>query len=230
MPLLLRILRSRAARLLFLALLLLGSLHITRGSLSYLTEGDLHPFLLEKLPLPSERAWLLAIQVHVVAAAFALPACVALLSQRVLRALPQVHRWLGRMTGAVVLFALVPSGSYLAFFAMGGAPSTAGFLLSGAIVLFAMLRATQTARARDFVEHRRFTAHVVAQLSVAVTSRALLVFFHVLGVDAELAYITALWGPVIASALFVEAARIHTRSWRRSDEVARVHLLFDPVR
>src|SRR6185369_11597026 len=114
---------------------------------------------------------------HVVAAAFALPGCLLLLSKRVLVRAPLAHRWAGRATAAVVLLALVPSGSYLALFAKGGIASTLGFLLSGAIVAAAMVQGVREARARRFAAHRRLVLHVLAQLSVAVTSRAILVGF-----------------------------------------------------
>ena len=105
-------------------------------------------------------------------------------------------------------------------------------LSNGAVVFLAMWRAIRAVRERDFVAHRRFTAHVAAQLSVAVTSRALLVLFHLCGIDAELAYIVALWIPVVASALFVEFARTAPMQPKRrsSGEVAPVHLAFDPAR
>ncbi|HEY4220545.1 MAG TPA: DUF2306 domain-containing protein [Myxococcota bacterium] len=194
----------KLARLLFLAACAVGSSLITRASVAYFTEGDLHPFVLEKEPLPLEQVWLTALHVHVVAAALALPACLLLVSRWLLRSFPRAHRWLGRVTGAVILCALVPSGAWLALFAKGGLASTAGFLLSGAIVFCAMLNGIRTARARDFVSHRRSVLHVLAQLSVAVTSRALLIAFDRAGVSADAAYWAALWGPVLASAAVVE--------------------------
>src|ERR1043165_3993708 len=164
-----------AVRFVVLALMLAGSFFITRGSIAYFTLGDTHPFILEKEPIPLEDLWIAALHTHVVAAAFALPACIALMSRFVLRRLPRVHRWLGRAAGVVVLFALVPSGAYMAFFAKGGLPSTVGFLLSGAIVAVAMVAGVVTARRKRFVQHRRAMLQVLAQLSVAVTSRAMLV-------------------------------------------------------
>jgi len=219
-------------RPLFLLAMAWGSALITWGSLPYFLGDDEHPFILEKIDnvhLASEAAWITALHVHVVAAAFALPACIALVLHSVQRRFPRVHRWLGRLTGAVVLLALVPSGGYLAFWAKGGAPSTAGFLSSGGIAAFAMVQGVRAARARDYVVHRRCMAHVLAQLSVAVTSRAMLVLFDFAGVGPEPAYIAALWVPVIASALAAELAtspiRRRTRGNRRNDDADRVHLL-----
>src|SRR5689334_12994807 len=139
----------RLFRATWLLALALGSAFITVASLGYF-RADLPAFVVEKLPLPWEQVWLGALRVHVVAAAFALPCCLVLMSRTVLARAPRLHRWAGRATAAVVLFALVPTGSYLALFAKGGVPSTAGFLLSGAIVAVAMVQAVREARARRF--------------------------------------------------------------------------------
>ncbi len=223
-------------RLLWLCLLAAGSFLITRGSVSYFLEGDLHPFVLEKEPIPLESVWISALHVHVAAAAFALPACIALVSRRLMRTLPRVHRWLGRTTGLVVVFALVPSGAWMALFAKGGAASTAGFLLSGGVVFVAMVNGVRAARAGDYVAHRRAMLHVLAQLSVAVTSRALLVAFDRAGVDPELAYLVALWGPVLMSVAGAELVARSRRAslpgpGRRTDEAVRMDPVFvDAVR
>ena len=183
--------------------LALGSFAITAASAVYFGE-EIAPFVLEKLPLPLEDVWMLALRVHVLAAAVCLPGCLVLFSGTILRRAPRLHRWLGRLVAALVLLALVPSGFYLSLFAKGGLPSTLGFMASGAIVSFGMVRAIAAARARRFAVHRRWALHVLAQLSVAVTSRALLFAFDAAAVDEELAYVVALWLPVAASFLLVE--------------------------
>src|SRR3954470_15756227 len=119
-------------RVLVLVALALGSLAITASSLAYFEE-DLAPFVLEKLPLPLEDVWMLALRTHVVAASVCLPGCL-LLSLGIVIRRARLHRWLGRITAAATLLALVPSGLYMAWFAKGGVASTVGFMLSGAIV------------------------------------------------------------------------------------------------
>src|SRR6185503_14407959 len=91
-----------------------------------------------------------------------------------------------------------------AFDAKGGAVVALGFLLSGAIVAGFMVHGVLSARRRDFVSHRRAMRHVVAQMSVAVTSRALMAGLDAAGVDPDVAYVVALWGPVLASAAVAE--------------------------
>src|SRR5262249_25279318 len=143
---------------------------------------------LEKLPLRFERLWLGALHVHVAAALVSLPLCIVLMTRAIQRR-AAVHRWLGRLAGVLVLFALVPSGVVLAFDAKGGAGVTAGFLLSAAIVAWGMVRGVVAARRRDLTLHRRAMRHVFAQMTVAVTSRALLIALDAWGVDPALAYV-----------------------------------------
>jgi hypothetical protein len=195
---------ARFGRLGFFALMGAGVWLMLSASTSYLDLGDAHPFFLEKLPLTHPRWWLAALYVHVPSALLSLPACLVLLVERVRRRWPRFHRWLGRTTGVLILCAVVPSGMYLALFAQGGLITTLGFWATGAIAFVAMLTSIQSARARDMKAHRRFSTHVVAQLSVAVVSRFLLAGAELVGLYSEWAYIAALWVPVVGSALVAE--------------------------
>ena len=188
-----------------------GSAAITRASLGYFGD-EMPPFVIEKLPLPHEEMWLWVLKVHVLAAAICLPSCLLLVSTTVVRRLSWFHRWLGRITGPLALFALVPSGAYLALFAKGGLASTIGFLLSGSIIAVAMVLGVVTARKRRFLEHRRWMLHVLAQMSVAVTSRAMLFGFDAAGVDERTAYLVSLWLPVLGSFVVVELLSTRARA------------------
>jgi uncharacterized membrane protein len=192
------------SRLTFFASMVAGVGLMFAASQSYWELGREHPFFLEKLPLAQPELWLTALYVHVPSALFALPACLLLLVQRLRVRWPRVHRWLGRVTGALVLLAVVPSGAYLALFAQGGLWSTLGFWTTGAIAFVAMLKSIQSARRGDLRTHRRCSAHVAAQLCVAVISRFSLVGAEALGLYSEWVYIAALWLPVFGCALAAE--------------------------
>jgi uncharacterized membrane protein YozB (DUF420 family) len=187
----------------FLGSMLLGSALITCMSLPYFDFETLPPFVIEKLPLRFESLWLAALRVHVAAAALGFPLCLLLLTRALQRRVVW-HRWLGRVTGGLLLFALLPSGVVLAFDAKGGAVVTAGFLLSAVIVATALIFGVRAARRRDLISHARAMRHVVGQMSVAVVSRALIVALDSAGVAPDVAYVAALWGPVLASAVLVE--------------------------
>lgn len=183
--------------------MLLGSALITLMSLPYFDFETLPPFVIEKLPLRFEALWLASLRIHVAAAALSFPLCLALMTRTSQRR-PRFHRYLGRVTGVLVLFALVPSGTVLAFDAKGGPIVSAGFLLSAAIVAAAMVIGVRAARRRELTLHARAMRHVLGQMSVAVISRAMIVASDALGVDPALAYVVALWLPVLASVAVVE--------------------------
>lgn len=183
--------------------MLLGSGLITAASLVYFDWGTLPPFAIEKLPVRFETLWLASLRLHVVTALVCFPLCLILML-RSLQRRPAWHRRLGRVAGVGVLLGVVPSGAVLAFDAKGGPAVTAGFLLSGAIVAAAMLHGVLAARRRDLSTHARAMRHVVAQMSVAVTSRAMLVGLDAVDADPDFSYLVALWVPVLASALAAE--------------------------
>jgi hypothetical protein len=193
----------------FLVVMLVGSTLITASSLAYFDFETLPAFVIEKLPVRFESLWLASLRVHVAAASISFPLCLLLMT-RPLQRRAAWHRWLGRFAGVLVLFALVPSGIVLAFDAKGGLIVTAGFLVSAAIIGWFTVRGVQAARVRDLVSHRRAMRHVLGQMSVAVSSRALLLGLDAAGVDPDFAYVVALWGPVLASAAVVELVSLRS--------------------
>ncbi len=195
--------RTEGLRLLFLGTMTLGAAFIIASSLAYFDFRELPPFAIERLPVRFSTLWLASLRVHVTAALFSLPLCILLMTRMVQR-WRVIHRWLGRAAGGIILFALVPSGAVLAFDAKGGALVTAGFLLSDALVAFFMVKGIAAARRREFITHRRAMGHVFAQMSVAITSRAMLMALDVAGVSPDLAYVIALWLPVVGSAAVAE--------------------------
>lgn len=187
----------------FLLLMLAGWALILRASLTYFDFEELPAFVLEKLPLRFETLFMFSLRAHVASALVSFPLC-AVLMTRWLQRRPPIHRWLGRTAGILVLFVLVPSGVVLAFSAKGGPIVSAGFLLSGAIIAWFMVQGVAAARGRDLVAHRRAMRHVFAQMSVAVSSRTLMLVLDSAGVDPEPAYVLALWVPVLLSAAVAE--------------------------
>ncbi len=187
----------------FLVVMLAGSALITASSLAYFDFGTLPPFVVEKLPVRFESLWLASLRIHVASVSLAFPLCLVL-TTRALQRRAAWHRWLGRLTGVLVLVALLPSGVVLAFDAKGGRMVTSGFLLSAAIVAWFMVTGVLAARRRDLVSHRRAMRHVIAQMSVAVVSRALIVGLDAAGIDPDVSYVIALWVPVLACAAVAE--------------------------
>jgi len=87
----------------------------------------------------------------------------------------------------------------------GRPPSTAGFLVSGAIAAAAMVQAASRSARRAASRHISATRCTYSGSSAsAVTSRAMLFGFDALAFNPERAYLIALWLPVVASTLAVE--------------------------
>ena len=116
----------------------------------------------------------------------------------------------------VVMVAVVPSAIVLSFVAKGGWPSTVGFVMSAGLTAVAMVRSVRCARARRVEAHRRWAWHVGAQLSVALSSRAILRLTFDTDLDPTVAYWVSLWGPMIFGVVAVE---ILTRTPQGSSSV-----------
>ena len=185
----------------------IGSALITASSVAYFDFTTLPPFVIEKLPVRFETLWLASLRIHVASALLSFPLCLLLMTRWIQRR-PTWHRSIGRFVCGLVLVTLVPSGIVLAFDAKGGTVVTAGFLLSAAIVAGCTIGGAMAARRRDFGSHRRAMRHVVGQMSVAVVSRVMIVGFDVAGFDPRLAYVVALWVPVLGAIAVVERSAI----------------------
>lgn len=211
----------QAPRRLLVAAMLAGSALITASSVAYFDADTLAPFVIEKLPVRFEALWLFSLKLHVVSAALSFPLCLLLVT-RTLQRRRTLHRWLGRVAGVVLLFGLVPSGAVLAFDAKGGAPVAAGFLLSGGIVALGVVAGVLAARRRDLVSHRRAMLHVVAQMSVAVWSRALMVALDAASVEPGISYAISLWAPVLLCVAFAELASRRAGPLRPLPSIERI--------
>jgi uncharacterized membrane protein len=196
---------SSLPRQTFFVLMAVGAALITLTSLVYFDPDVLAPFVIEKLPVRFETLWLVSLKAHVASALVSFPLCLLLMTRWIQRR-KVWHRWIGRIAGLLVVAVLVPTGAVLSLEAKGGTPVTLGFLLSGAIVLAGMIHGVRFARQKQLVAHARAMRHVVAQMSVAVTSRAMLIAFDFAGTNPDTAYVVALWVPVLVSALAAEWA------------------------
>jgi hypothetical protein len=202
----------------------IGSALITAASVAYFDWTTLPPFVIEKLPVRFETLWLASLRIHVASALLSFPLCLLLMT-RWLQRRPAWHRSIGRFVCGLILVTLVPSGVVLAFDAKGGNVVTAGFLLSAAIVGVCTIGGAAAARRRDLVSHRRSMRHVVGQMTVAVVSRVMIVGFAVVGLDPDIAYIVALWVPILAAIAVVERAALERlfSSFKPIQHVGGIH-------
>ena len=94
---------------------------IARNSGLYFSTPRRHGFVWEKGELADNPLWLGALVLHVGAGLVCLFAALVQIWRPLLRRLPALHRWLGRLYVWSILLVLAPTGFYLALFAHGGA-------------------------------------------------------------------------------------------------------------
>jgi hypothetical protein len=98
-------------------------------------------------------------------------------------------------------------------------------MLSGLIVAVAMVAGIRSARAGKYAAHRRAVLHVLGQLSVAVTSRAMLFAADAINAEPIGAYLWSLWLPVLGTVAFIELFVIRRPTWRIHEAAARPDVL-----
>ena len=82
-----------------------------------------------------------------------------------------LHRNLGKIYLASILFMAGPSGLFMAFYAEGGPVSVAGFLVMAGLWLWTTFRAYETIRRRNVAGHIRWITRSYALSFAAVTLR-----------------------------------------------------------
>ncbi|MEM9236074.1 MAG: DUF2306 domain-containing protein, partial [Verrucomicrobiota bacterium] len=135
-------------------------------------------------------------------------------SRRLLRSIPSLHRWLGRIYVYSVLGLVGPTGLYLALFAKGGFWGRAGFLLLGILTMHFTLQGFVALRrgGRDMTRHFEFMIRSFAMLASAITFRIGHLGFHLLGVDDRTNYLVSLWLSILGNAAVAEAVVLRLRS------------------
>jgi len=89
-----------------------------------------------------------------------------------------LHRFLGKVTLLLLLFAVVPSGWILSGFAMGGSAGKFTFFVLSSYTAFAAFRGYTSIRSNDLFNHRFWMIEVLLLLSSAIILRLLLALFQ----------------------------------------------------
>ncbi len=136
-----------------------------------LTSGFIFSHLEHYLKLPH---WRWSFYSHAVAGPLILfSGLIAVLSRE---KLTQLHRWVGKIYVAVVLFFAAPTGFLMAFFAMGGVVAKASFLTLSILWFWITYRGYQFGKQKKVMEHA-----TLMTLSLGLTCSALvqrrIVFF-----------------------------------------------------
>lgn len=134
-----------------------------------------------------------AFYAHLVAGPTSLIVGTILVSERFRRWAPAWHRRLGRMQVACVLLLLVPSGMWMARYAMTGATAGLGLGVLAIATGFCCAAGWRAAVARRFDEHRRWMWRTYLLLCSAVVIRMIGGLATVLQIDAEWVYPVSVW-------------------------------------
>ncbi len=118
---------------------------------------------------------------------------------------PVLHRNAGKVYVAAVLFLAAPGGFIIAFSAIGGQVSELCFLLLAMLWMYFTYKAYQTARERNFVEHKKHMTRSFLLMLSAINLRILsFIFNHYLQYDSVQMYIWAAWLSWVPSLLIYE--------------------------
>lgn len=183
---------------------LAGSVMILDNSFTDFRPGGERVFIEQRGTAAGQPLWLFSLYLHVVAGSICLLASLPLLSGRVLRHIPSLHRICGRIYAMTVLLLLCPTGIHLAFSAKGGAAGQGGFLLLGIATFLTTFLGVAAIRSRDLPRHRRWMTRSFALVATAVTFRVYhVVFFHA-GLPDEANYLASLWFSILGNAAVAE--------------------------
>jgi uncharacterized membrane protein len=169
-------------------------------------------FLLAKQELIDNGFWMSAFYVHITGGMLALVTgplqFIPSFRNRFLR----VHRSLGKVYLAAILFIGAPSGLFMAFYAEGGIWGSIGFTLMALLWLGTTWMAYETIRKRDIAGHRAWMTRSFALTFAAITLRV--------------------WVPVASDYLHLDPGFIETSSawisWIPNLIVAEILLRFTP--
>lgn len=185
--------------------MVLGSLLIAWNSLSYVTLGQEHPFLIEKEPHSGGLFYRLMLWSHIGAGCVCLLAAAAQFSRPLLRRWPRVHVALGLTYVWATLAVVAPTGLYLAFFAKGGFSGVGGFLLLGVVTTWFTWNGWRALGRRDLPAHRDWMIRSYAMNTTSVTFRTLHLLFFVWEMPYAQNYLLSLWLGLLLNALAAEA-------------------------
>ncbi len=149
--------------------------------------------------------WRIAFFVHVFTSVFVLAAGFTQFSPRILGRYKKIHRTMGKVYVIVILFITGPASFIMALLANGGILSRIAFTCLSVLWMYTTAKAWQTARARQFAEHRNWMYRSYALTLSAITLRAwkwlLIALFHLRPLNT---YMIVAWLGFVPNLLIAE--------------------------
>src|ERR1700733_5380122 len=138
------------------ALLSIGCFLMLRTIVGYTVFRDDVQFLVLKQAYVHNGVWKTAFYIHVFSAVVALLAGFTQFSSELLRDKPKVHRLVGKIYVANILFINFPAGLIMGVCANGGLPGKTAFLLLDTLWFYFTLKAFLCVKNRQFAEHKNY--------------------------------------------------------------------------
>jgi len=183
------------------------NLFIAIVGISYLQPGFSKPYLIGKSALFESTWFPLGLYTHALTAPLGLLLVSLLVLFRIER-FRRIHRLLGKIALVLILFAIVPSGWILSYYAMGGVLGKLIFFLLSSYTAFAAIQGYTAIRKKNTSIHQNWMREVLALLASAIILRLLLILFH-RGFDfhGDTAYISAALLSWIPSILLLKVSQ-----------------------
>lgn len=166
-----------AGTVILAAIILFFSWLMLRLSLPYLALKPGVDFLKSKTEVYHLDAWRVGFYLHVFSSVLVLIAGATQFSGLILHRFPSLHRWMGWTYVIVLLFFSGPGAVVMAFYANGGLPAQASFVLLSLLWYVFTIAAFVSALKKKWVLHARFMLRSYALTFSAVTLRLLVYLF-----------------------------------------------------
>ncbi len=156
-----------------------------------------------------------AFYTHIASGPVALILGMIVISERFRIRFPKWHRWLGKSLIVLVLFLLVPSGLWMAYYAESGAVAAIGFSVLAIITGTCALLGWRSAVKKRFAEHRRWMWRCFLLLCSAVILRLIGGLATVTDVGGTWSYPLAAWASWLVPLAAFETAEFSCAVSRR---------------
>lgn len=162
-------------------------------------------FLLEKQDVVHNIAWRTSFYIHITGGMLALIIGPFQFLKAFRRKRMALHKKIGKLYMASILFLAGPSGLFMAFYAEGGWFSSTGFTVMALLWLWTTFRAYETIRNRDYNGHVRWITRSFALTMAAVTLRFYVPFCSaILYWDHDFIIISSAWFSWIPNLIMAE--------------------------
>ncbi len=176
------------------AVLSIGCFLMLRTIVGYTVFRDDVQFLALKQAYVHNVVWKTAFYVHVFSAVVALLAGLTQFSSELLRDNPKVHRLIGKIYVANILFINFPAALIMGVCANGGLPGKTAFLLLDFLWFYFTWKAFMCAKNKRFVDHKNYMIRSFALTFAAVTLRTWkLILSSILTIDLAQLYVIDAW-------------------------------------